>query len=133
MALGGGALAGAPFPPVAFGGGAGFDIGGEFEGGGADGCEAFAGGAESAGGTVSPGAGGVGCAGGFAGVACLGTVGGAVGVALCTATRTFSTSEVTSSSEKLALAELVTSTFAPSPASTSTLWARNWELNARWI
>ena len=133
--MGGGALAGAPFPPVESGGGAGFDIGGEFEGGGAAGCEAFAGGASAAGGTASPGAGGVAGAGagGFAGVACLGTVGGAVGAALCTATRTFSTSEVTSSSEKRVFSELVTNTFAPSPASTSTLCARNCELKARWI
>ena len=120
MSLGGGALAGAPSPPVAFGGGEGFGMGVEFAGGSADGCEAFAGGAASDDGIASPGAGGVAGGGGFAGVACFGTVGGAVGTALCTATRTLSTSECTSSSEKLALAELVTSTLAPSPASTST-------------
>ena len=120
MAIGGGVLAGAPSSPLAFGGGEGFGIGAEFAGGAAAGCVSFAGGAASGGGIASPGAGGVAGGGGFAGVACFGTVGGAVGAALCTATRTFSTSEVTSSSENLALAELVTSTFAPSPASTST-------------
>jgi hypothetical protein len=105
---------------VAFGGGEGFGIGAEFAGGAAAGCEASAGGAALDGGIASPGAGGVAGGGGFAGVACFGTVGGAVGAALCTATRTLSTSEVTSSSEKLVLAELVTRTLAPSPASTST-------------
>ena len=49
---------------------------------------------------------------------CGGTVGAAAGVTLCTATRTFSMSESTSSSEKLGWPRgSLTSTFTPSPSS----------------
>ncbi len=101
VALGGGALAGAPAESLLAGGGVGFGSAGELEGGGAAGCEAFAGGIAFAGGVPFPGAGGVvGVTGGLAGVACRGTVGGATGCALWTTTRTFSTSESISSTEK---------------------------------
>ena len=81
-------LAGAPAASPLFGGGEGFDTGGEFSGGSAGGGEFAGAGAD--------------CAGAFpdgGGAACMGAVGGAAGVTLCTATRTFSTSESTSSSE----------------------------------
>ena len=67
-------------------------------------------------GTAFPGAG---AAGASAGTDCGGTVGPAAGVTLCTATRTFSMSESTSSSVKLGRPRgSLTSTFAPSPSCT---------------
>src|SRR5690349_5278170 len=57
--------------------------------------------------------------GGVAGVACSGTVGGADGVTLCTATRTFSMPESTSSIEKLGRPRgSLTSTLLFSPSCT---------------
>jgi hypothetical protein len=58
-------------------------------------------------------------AAGAAGAACVGTVGGAAGVTFCTATRTFSMFESTSSSEKLGCPRgSLTSTLAFSPSCT---------------
>ena len=83
-------LAGAPAESPLLGGGEGFDKGGEFSAGGATGVAVAGAGADCAGAFT----------GGGAGAACIGAVGGAAGVTLWTATRTFSTSESTSSSEK---------------------------------
>ena len=96
-------------------------------GGGIEGCgtliedaggvtEGFGGGMEFAGGTTLPAAGGVGGGDVIAGIDCGGTVGEATGVVAFTATRRLPTSEVTSSTEKLARPRgSLTSTFAPSP------------------
>jgi hypothetical protein len=119
---GGGVIAGAPADSLLVGGGEGFGKAGEFAGGGAAGgvfagvgvvCEGGVTGGDSRGGvtTVSGGT--------SAGAACAGTVGGAAGVTLCTATRTFSMVASTSSSEKLGWpCESLTSTIPFSPSST---------------
>ena len=134
------ALAGAQSPPVAFGGGEWIPgIGG----GASAECAAAAGsvGVRGAGTRAiaiaarharSRRCGGVPRAGvriRFAGVSCVGTVGGAAGVTLCTATRKLSMSESTSSSEKLGWPRgSLTSTLAPSPSSTLNRSRRNCEL-----
>ena len=107
------------------GGAAGVAGGAEELAGGADGL-ACPGPGAGVPGVASPGAGGVvGVAGEFAGTCCDGTVGGATGVALCTLTRTLSTSESTSSTENLLAARsLLRRTLAPSPASTLYRWPR---------
>jgi hypothetical protein len=81
----------------------------------------IAGGAVLAGGAELPGTVCTGrvVGGGSAGADCAGTVGAAAGVTLCTATRTLSMSESTSSSVKLGRPRgSLTSTFEPSPSST---------------
>lgn len=86
------------------------------------------------GGSALPGAAfpGAGAAGASAGTDCGGTVGPAAGVTLCTATRTFSMSESTSSSVKLGRPRgSLTSTFAPSPSCTLKRSLGNCELSAR--
>ena len=108
-----------------FGDGAGFGIDGAPIGGGAFGgmfsgtgaCAGSVMGGDSRGDGLLPG--GVVPGGGCAGVDCSGTVGGADGVTLLTATRTFSMPESTSSMEKLGRPRgSLTSTLLFSPSST---------------